>query len=144
MKQLLLIFFSVLLFFGNVGISIFTHSCREEGLSKSIFLASNDCNSNLSSDACCEEEEYEDTCCEVKEDKDACCSDEVQVIKLDEKYIQNHGITKILISEFDIPTIFYHSKNVLLAEIHLSINNWKDPPPKSRKTILIQNQVFRI
>lgn len=144
MKQVLLIFFSVLLFFGNVGISIFTHSCREEGLSKSIFLASNDCNTNLSSDACCEEEEYEDTCCEVKEDKDACCSDEVQVIKLDEKYIQNHGITKILISEFDIPTIFYHSKNVLLAEIHLSINNWKDPPPKSRKTILIQNQVFRI
>ena len=144
MKQVLLIFFSVLLFFGNVGISIFTHSCREEGLSKSIFLASNDCNTNLSSDACCEEEEYEDTCCEVKEDKDACCSDEVQVIKLDEKYIQNHGITKILISEFDIPTIFYHSKNILLAEIHLSINNWKDPPPKSRKTILIQNQVFRI
>ena len=144
MKQVLLIFFSVLLFFGNVGISIFTHSCREEGLSKSIFLASNDCNTNLSSDACCEEEEYENTCCEVKEDKDACCSDEVQVIKLDEKYIQNHGISKILISEFDIPTIFYHSKNVLLAEIHLSINNWKDPPPKSRKTILIQNQVFRI
>ena len=144
MKQVLLIFFSVLLFFGNVGISIFTHSCREEGLSKSIFLASNDCNTNLSSDACCEEEEYEDTCCEVKEDKDACCSDEVQVIKLDEKYIQNHGITKILISEFDIPTFFYHSKNVLLAEIHLCINNWKDPPPKSRKTILIQNQVFRI
>jgi hypothetical protein len=142
MKQGLLIFFSVLLFFGNVGISIFTHSCREEGLSKSIFLASNDCNSNLSSDACCEEEE--DACCEAEEDKNTCCSDETQIVKLDEKYIQNHGITKILISEFDIPTIFYHSKNVLLAEIHLCINNWKDPPPKSRKTILIQNQVFRI
>ena len=67
MKQVLLIFFSVLLFFGNVGISIFTHSCREEGLSKSIFLASNDCNSNLSSDACCEKE---DACCE--EDKNTC------------------------------------------------------------------------
>jgi len=141
MKQVLLIFFSVLLFFGNVGISIFTHSCREEGLSKSIFLASNDCNSNLSSGACCEEEE-EDDCCE--EDKNTCCSDETQIVKLDEKYIQNHGISKVLISEFDIPKIFYHSKNVLLAKIHLCINNWKDPPPKSRKTILIQNQVFRI
>lgn len=139
MKQGLLIFFSVLLFFGNVGISIFTHSCREEGLSKSIFLASNDCNSNLSSDACCEEE---DACCE--EDKNTCCSDETQIVKLDEKYIQNHGISKILISDFDIPTIFYHSKNVLLAESHLCINNGKAPPPKSRKTILIQNQVFRI
>ena len=141
MKQVLLIFFSVLLFFGNVGISIFTHSCREEGLSKSIFLASNDCNSNLSSDACCEEEE-EDACCE--EDKNTCCSDETQIVKLDEKYIQNHGISKILISDFDIPTIFYHSKNVLSAESHLYINKWKAPPPKSRKTILIQNQVFRI
>ncbi len=139
MKQGLLIFFSVLLFFGNVGISIFTHSCREEGLSKSIFLASNDCITNQSSDACCEEE---DDCCE--EDKNTCCSDETQIVKLDEKYIQNHGITKILISDFDIPTIFYHSKNVLLAEIQLCINNCKDPPPKSRKTILIQNQVFRI
>ena len=144
MKQVLLIFFSVLLFFGNVGISIFTHSCREEGLSKSIFLASNDCMTNQSSDACCEEEEEEDACCEAEEDKNTCCSDETQIVKLDEKYIQNHGITKILISEFGIPTIFYHSKNILLAEIHLSINNWKDPPPKSRKTILIQNQVFRI
>lgn len=142
MKQVLLIFFSVLLFFGNIGISIFTHSCREEVLSKSFFLASNDCNTNLSSDACCEEEE--DACCEEEEDKNTCCSDETQIVKLDEKYIQNHGITKILISEFDIPTIFYHSKNVLLAKIHLCINNWKDPPPKSRKTILIQNQVFRI
>lgn len=142
MKQLLLIFFSVLLFFGNVGISIFTHSCREEGLSKSIFLASNDCNSNLSSDACCEEEE-EDACCE--EDKNTCCSDETQIVKLDEKYIQNHGITKILISEFDIPTIFYHSTPpFILGEIYLCINNWKEPPPKSRKIILIQNQVFRI
>ncbi len=143
MKQGLLIFFSVLLFFGNVGISIFTHSCREEGLSKSIFLASNDCNSNLSSDACCEEEE-EESCCEAEEDKNTCCSDETQIVKLDEKYIQNHGITKILISEFDIPTFFYHSKNFLSAEIQLFINNWKAPPPKSRKTILIQNQVFRI
>ena len=143
MKQVLLIFFSVLLFFGNVGISIFTHSCREEGLSKSIFLASNDCNSNLSSDACCEEEE-EESCCEAEEDKNTCCSDETQIVKLDEKYIQNHGISKILISEFDIPTIFYHSKNILSAESHLCINKWKAPPPKSRKTILIQNQVFRI
>jgi hypothetical protein len=143
MKQVLLIFFSFLLFFGNVGISIFTHSCREEGLSKSIFLASNDCNSNLSSDACCEEEK-EDACCYAEEDKNTCCSDETQIVKLDEKYIQNHGISKILISDFDIPTIFYHSKNVLLAEIHLCINNGKAPPPKSRKTILIQNQVFRI
>ena len=140
MKQVLLIFFSVLLFLGNVGISIFTHSCREEGLSKSFFLASNDRTTNLSSDACCEEEE--DACCE--EDKNTCCSDETQIVKLDEKYIQNHGITKILISEFDIPTIFYHSKNVLSAESHLCINKWKAPPPKSRKTILIQNQVFRI
>lgn len=142
MKQVLLIFFSVLLFFGNVGISIFTHSCREEGLSKSFFLASNDCNTNLSSDACCEEEE--DACCEEEEDKNTCCSDETQIVKLDEKYIQNHGISKILISEFDIPTIFNRSTPFLLGEIHLSINNWKDPPPKSRKTILIQNQVFRI
>jgi hypothetical protein len=142
MKQGLLIFFSVLLFFGNVGISIFTHSCREEGLSKSIFLASNDCITNQSSDACCEEEE--DACCNAEEDKNTCCSDETQIVKLDEKYIQNHGISKILISEFDIPTFFYHSKNVLSAEIQLCINNWKAPPPKSRKTILIQNQVFRI
>ena len=141
MKQVLLIFFSVLLFFGNVGISIFTHSCREEGLSKSIFLASNDCNSNLSSDASI----FIFFCFTTSIFFFAtCCSDETQIVKLDEKYIQNHGITKILISEFAIPTFFYHCKNVLSAESHLCINKWKAPPPKSRKTILIQNQVFRI
>ena len=135
MKQVLLIFLSFLIFFGNIGISVYTHSCSEAGVSKSFFIAQNKCEDSEGSKSCCESEQ---------EETNNCCSDETLIIQVDEKYIQNHGITKVLISEFDIPTIFYHSKNVLLAEIHLSINNWKDPPPKSRKTILIQNQVFRI
>ena len=135
MKQVLLIFLSFLIFFGNIGISVYTHSCSEAGVSKSFFIAQNKCEDSEGSKSCCESEQ---------EETNNCCSDETLIIQVDEKYIQNHGITKVLISEFDIPTIFYHSKNVLLAEIHLSINNWEDPPPKSRKTILIQNQVFRI
>jgi hypothetical protein len=135
MKQVLLIFLSFLIFFGNIGISVYTHSCSEAGVSKSFFIAQNKCEDSEGSKSCCESEQ---------EETNNCCSDETVIIQVDEKYIQNHGITKVLISEFDIPTIFYHSKNVLLAEIHLSINNWEDPPPKSRKTILIQNQVFRI
>ena len=135
MKQVLLIFLSFLIFFGNIGISVYTHSCSEAGVSKSFFIAQNKCEDSEGSKSCCESEQ---------EETNNCCSDETVIIQVDEKYIQNHGITKVLISEFDIPTIFYHSKNVLLAEIHLSINNWEVPPPKSRKTILIQNQVFRI
>jgi hypothetical protein len=135
MRQVLLIFLSFLIFFGNIGISVYTHSCSEAGVSKSFFIAQNKCEDSEGSKSCCESEQ---------EETNNCCSDETVIIQVDEKYIQNHGITKVLISEFDIPTIFYHSKNVLLAEIHLSINNWEDPPPKSRKTILIQNQVFRI
>ena len=135
MKQVLLIFLSFLIFFGNIGISVYTHSCSEAGVSKSFFIAQNKCEDSEGSKSCCESEQ---------EETNNCFSDETLIIQVDEKYIQNHGITKVLISEFDIPTIFYHSKNVLLAEIHLSINNWEDPPPKSRKTILIQNQVFRI
>ena len=135
MRQVLLIFLSFLIFFGNIGISVYTHSCSEAGVSKSFFIAQNKCEDSEGSKSCCESEQ---------EETNNCCSDETLIIQVDEKYIQNHGITKVLISEFDIPTIFYHSKNVLLAEIHLSINNWEDPPPKSRKTILIQNQVFRI
>ena len=135
MKQVLLIFLSFLIFFGNIGISVYTHSCSEAGVSKSFFIAQNKCEDSEGSKSCCESEQ---------EETNNCCSDETLIIQVDEKYIQNHGITKVLISEFDIPTIFYHSKNVLLAEIHLSINNWEDTPPKSRKTILIQNQVFRI
>ena len=135
MKQVLLIFLSFLIFFGNIGISVYTHSCSEAVVSKSFFIAQNKCEDSEGSKSCCESEQ---------EETNNCCSDETVIIQVDEKYIQNHGITKVLISEFDITTIFYHSKNVLLAEIHLSINNWEDPPPKSRKTILIQNQVFRI
>ena len=144
MKQVMLIFFSFLIFFGNIGISVFTHICHEEGVSKSYFFALNNCNEDVNTESCCEEEEIDaQSCCE-EEEKDACCSDETLVIQVNEKYTQNHALSKILTTEYEVPIFYRSSKYPVLEKILFCKKNWKDPPPKSRKSILIQHQVFRI
>ena len=135
MKQVLLIFLSFLIFFGNIGISVYTHSCSEAGVSKSFFIAQNKCEDSEGSKSCCESEQ---------EETNNCCSDEILIIQVDEKYIQNHALSTILIPDFEAPHFFSSAKYLESEKIIFCKNNWKVPPPKSRKTILIQNQVFRI
>jgi hypothetical protein len=138
-KTLTLLFLSLLLFFGNIGIPVFTHACEEDGVFTSFFV-------NQQSH-CQEEEELSNlpACCQ-KEKKKNCCSDEKTVVQLDEKYVQSQALS-VPIFVFNCPAhTTEFSFQVLQTKDISVIQTWEDPPPirESGRDILIQHCVFRI
>jgi len=138
-KTLTLLFLSLLLFLGNIGIPVFTHACEEDGVFTSFFIQQQN--------HCQEEKEVSNLapCCQ-EEDKNNCCSDEKTVVQLDEKYVQSQSLS--------VPTFAFvcpahtavFSYSVIQAKDISVVQTWEDPPPikESGRDILIQYCVFRI
>lgn len=137
MKTLILIFLSVLLFLGNVGVPVFTHACEQDGVFTSFFINQQN--------HCQEETSDLPPCCQ-KEKKKNCCHDEKTVLQLDEKYVVTHSLS--------IPSFhFIYTSNQHFPSCRLihhieatSIQTWHDPPPiqKHGKELLIQHCTFLI
>ena len=125
-------------FIGNVGFSIFTHTCKEDGVFRSYFIEQTDhCDEH--------QEETLPPCCKKKTIKDkGCCNDEVDVIQIK---LDFHTQYQTSIETFfsEIKSIKYgFEKNVVLCS-NQQLTKHIDPPPKPwGKEILILNQVFRI
>ena len=136
-KTLTLLFLSLLLFFGNIGIPVFTHACHEDGIFTSFFIKQQN--------HCQEEESELPNCCQKNEKKN-CCNDQKTVVQLDEKYVQSQTLT--------VPTFTFicpanlkacHFEGSKTKDVH-SLQTWGDSPPirENGKDILIQHCVFRI
>lgn len=137
MKTLTLLFLSLILFFGNIGIPVFTHACEEDGIFTSFFINQQN--------HCQEETSDLPPCCQ-KEKKKNCCHDEKTVVQLDEKYVQSQGLSIPTFSFIcSIHRAVFHFSRSKTKDISV-IQTWEDPPPikKSGRDILIQNCVFRI
>ena len=137
MKPLILIFLSLLLFLGNIGIPVFTHACEEDGVFTSFFINQQN--------HCKEERSDLPPCCQ-KEKKKNCCHDEKTVLQLDEKYVVTHALS-IPEFHFSFPTKEFYTfdPNLFPSEV-VSLQTWDDPPPlrKYGKELLIFHGVFRI
>jgi len=137
-KTLSLLFLSLLLFLGNIGIPVFTHACEEDGVFTSFFIQQQNH---------CQDEEVSNLppCCQ-KEKKKNCCNDEKTVLQLDEKYVQSQTLSVPTFAFIcpDHTAIFSYqgsqTKGISVVE------TWEDAPPikESGKDILIQHCVFRI
>lgn len=130
-------------FFGNVGMSVFTHSCKEDGVFRSYFVKTTDhCNNH--------EEEIVHACCKLKQEdseslkKKNCCDDEVSVFKINLDYFSDYQVEIPLLSICENPTnyeIKWQSNFQFKLQREYSIH----PPPRpSGKELLIKHQVFRI
>lgn len=139
MKATFVFFFTLILFTGNIGIPVFTHACEEDGIFRSYFInTENHCENEQSSlPPCCESEEDE---------KDDCCHDETDIIQLKLDY-------SLTWNQFQLDNFYYqvaeikavYANDFSLLETVFTTNKGKDPPPKSwGKTLLIEQQVFRI
>jgi hypothetical protein len=140
MKNIFIFFFTLILFIGNIGIPVFTHACEEDGIFRSYFINTENHCENEQSDLppCCESEENE---------KDDCCHDETDLIQLKLDYSitwnQFHFTDLYYLQTPSIQAIF--AENSALSTTTLPTNKGKDPPPKPwGKTLLIEQQVFRI
>ena len=130
-------FLTVILFFGNVGVALYTHVCEEEGSFTTFFVPDNShCEKKLSELP---------ACCQKKQKKD-CCHNETKVFK-----VQSDYSTSLIKLSFDSPFIrvekhFFelNFNPTFTCEETLAFSG-KDPPPLlyGRK-ILIRNQVFQI
>lgn len=139
-KGIIIFFFTVVLFIGNIGVPVFTHACKEDGIFRSYFVNTENHCENEQSDLppCCQSEEDE---------KDDCCSDETDLIQLKLDYSltwnQFHFPDYYFFQAPQIQAIF--AENSALSTTTLPTNKGKDPPPKPwGKALLIEQQVFRI
>ena len=145
MHRIALLHLVLLLFIGNIGVRIFTHSCREDGTFKSYFLELNNHCSNKGNTVL-------PTCCQRKFDsqpiqqlKEECCKSMVSVFKIKNSY--NHQKENCGIS-FDLNTVGFIDKSFKLCFQNQKLKelswNLRPPPSQRVKSIIIQYQVFRI
>jgi len=132
-------------FVGNVGMSIFTHSCEEDGVFRSYFVKTHDhCNEQkkVIQAPCCKKEKNTECSNEIKE-KD-CCNDEVDIFKINLDYFSDGQLSIPVFSICQKP-ISYNFCGLFSNAIQYNPENYIHPPPRlSGKDILIKHQVFRI
>jgi hypothetical protein len=140
-KGIIIFFFTVILFLGNIGVPVFTHACKEDGIFRSFFIETAEhCEKeNINLPPCCESEQPQE---------DDCCHDETRIIQLKLDYAltwnQFHFTELYFFQTHQIKVIFAE-KTALLSTTTLFTNKGKDPPPKVwGKALLIEQQVFRI
>jgi hypothetical protein len=144
-KPLLISLLIVFTFFGNVGMSVFTHSCKEDGVFRSYFVKTQEhCESN--------EKEIVHPCCKVNNaEKDElrlkeknCCNDQVNVFKINLDYFSEYQLAIPQYSICEIPFNFNFALNYRKETIYQSGLVIHPPPRLSGRELLIKHQVFRI
>lgn len=131
--------FAVLLFAGAVGVDVFTHICKKDGVEQAFVINTIDhCES--------ETEELPD-CCQSKEhqDEDDCCDDEVEHFKIDSDYSHSNSdaapavihLVSNYTSLFDI--VFVEDNEEL---IHYGIDSGPPPLLVSERLSFIQSYLI--
>lgn len=120
-----------LLVMGSVGIDVFKHICKEDGVTVTLFVeADHHC-----------KEEVQASCCSGHDEKD-CCDDEVQHVQIQPDYFND-----FFFPEFHYTAVELNIKPVFV-ELSPSekplIGNFPQPPPLSGRQILTHKQVWII
>jgi len=138
LKRFILFATILLLFVGNIGIRVFSHSCSKEGVFTSYIFENHD--------ACPSETKEIPPCCK-KEDpkKDGCCSDYSALYKIDIDYDKTDdfktafSVNATLNNSF----VFDNTRNIIHEATPIAC--FIPPPCKSSgKLLLIKKQVFQI
>ena len=138
LKNLFITFLLSIVFIGTVGVRVFTHSCKEDGVFKTYFVQVNNH---------CEDKKVElPPCCQKeKEKKKDCCHDETEVFKLKVDYLSFWGGFS-----FDLITIpeaekFFFFEQIVPADQEILQASNSDPPPKlNGRQILLKKRVLLI
>jgi hypothetical protein len=124
------------LLFGSIGINVFSHSCEENGTFVSYFVEGEHfCESNHDEvKSCCASDQHQ-------ESKDDCCDDEIKSFKLKLDYFQSVTTTHFIAAEYND---VYAEADKAVSIPNLTIANYANPPPISRKRRSTQIQVWII
>lgn len=133
-KSFLYGFLVLLIFTGNIGWDVFTHTCEEDGVSVAYVI--NTINH------CEEHNEKLPPCCQQEHEKDDCCDDEVSYYNLKFDFFENiqlHVFQVIFIQ----PSHYEIIDEVRKDELIVQYTN-TDPPPisLSRRLSVIQTYLI--
>jgi hypothetical protein len=143
--RLLRLFFTIgvilFVFVGNIGINVFIHSCKEDGIMQSYFLKSEEHCTGIS---CNEENKTVKLCCNKIKKKEGCCSDEIKTYHVRFDYFEAQD-TIFPILPF-LPEVFHYSEKFRCDGIENTFSRSTKPPPDKPpgKQLLIQYQIFLI
>lgn len=140
MSRLFVILFSVLLISGNVGIDVYSHFCKHDGVSVSVFVkGKHECDSKKH-----QEQKKEKTCCHVEPKDDNCCTDEISIAHQVFDYsFQNQKVLPEVVWVTENNNLSYAQFETFVYE-EPTIHQSNKPPPKSGRDIIIFKQVFII
>ncbi|MBI2257456.1 MAG: hypothetical protein HYU67_00980 [Flavobacteriia bacterium] len=145
LRQLILLTLLLVFTVTTVGVSVFTHFCKKDGVSRSFFVQkTHQCAPAVEVISCCSKKENNHCSSRITVEKGKCCSDSFENYKLSseqENYSFSFKLSILRIQEFAVYSEFV--PEILLAQ---TTSNLLEPPPKhkSGKEILLFNQVFRI
>lgn len=116
---------------GSVGIDVFKHICKEDGITVTLFVeAEHHC-----------KEEVQTSCCSGHDEKD-CCDDEVQHVQIQPDYY-NDFFSPEWIALITPQSLHYNVYEDVVSE-EVSISNYPQPPPLTGRQLLTKNQVWVI
>lgn len=144
-KNIILSLLILFTFVGNIGFSVFTHSCEEDGVFRSYFVQLQDHCEDKSEEvlpACCQKEQ-EKGCGDEQINSD-CCNDQIDVYKVNMDYFSDYKVSiPDLIFIDNAPLLAFYSPSEKVKQYNPE--HYIHPPPNlSGREILIRNQVFRI
>lgn len=144
MRHIMILGFALVIFTGTVGINVFTHFCREDGLDYS-YLAppSHSCETEAAEESCCHDTEKE-AASSGYEIRKNCCQEAVSTFKISSDYTQKSAdqVHFELIPAKAISCVF--CEEMYATTEAASAAPVTRPPPLSGRDILILHQVFRI
>lgn len=124
MKRIAILSTLLVFLLGNIGLSIYTHSCKMEGVETSYFIQLADP---------CEEihqpVEHSAPCCKEQKQDSGCCSTDAEYVQLNvDLNLDNYQPSLFILPEFKSPVAFYETVSVLKStyEEYYFIH----PPPK--------------
>lgn len=146
-KQVMLLFFTAVLFAGTVGINVFFHFCSVNGNQLSYFVPTeHTCFQEEPSQAevsgCCQTKHTQESKYQIKSD---CCKNDVKSYKVSDSFQQTAYLILPVFVQSHFPSItdfIQLSAGVIKNELVHQL--YQRPPPIQGTELLIRHQVFRI
>lgn len=128
MKRISILSMLLVFLLGNIGLSIYTHSCKLDGIETTFFVQSTDHCSDEHSDH--KAPEKPTSCCDEEVDSEGCCTTDTEYVQLNVD-LNNHDYQP---SAFIVPTFIAtlenYFSNELIVEKSFSSDYFIHPPPK--------------
>ncbi len=111
-----------LLFAGNVGVDVYKHICKEDGVEVSFLINTNDhCEEN--------DKHQEEKCCHEDEKKDNCCDDEVSYFQIKLDFFESYNPYILYVDGIVPVEMAWVEPSLIINRMWYNVDYTAPPPP---------------